>query len=597
MSNDQQGISAKLRFMDPQTLRQYGEMHKTNPYIFPLVFQESQNRQRLETNQQMQMAGQQQPKVNEQALAQMAPQQLPEDQGIATLAAPNMQQMADGGIAGYDDADFVSRSEPVVMMAGGGVARYNGAQGSAVSLNAIESKYQKELQEVNTGARVQYSPDVQEYVNLRAQTSPDSTPVQVNPIPNAPPQASARPPLGSGLSSLLYSNITPKERARFDKLQAEKQATALKTPFEQERTANMAEIAKGSTYTPEAYSVTKPAPLFADAQRSQALVPSADKTLKDDTERKDTGRKDTKRKDERKDPSAKLPGISDLTTLRQQILDKQDYKDPAASGLLELEATERANAAAERQAVVSDAEKFKDAYKGREGRLAEREADIGKQRTQNTGLALLNAGLAIMSTPGGLATAIGKGAQVGTAQFAAGLDKIRSAQERLGDARDRLEDMKLNREENTAKEIRAAERNYRDVAVNAQKRTIDGIRMAADVNEKRATDIYSKTVDMAKTMYEQGEANKRSAAGNRNNQLEMLQALQADPKLMATYRTMQGKNEDVMGQYNDFLKANPALAMDPKAAFTQFLMTKSAFAQLGASPVTEKAAGPVRKQP
>jgi hypothetical protein len=209
----------------------------------------------------------------------------------------------------------------------------------------------------------------------------------------------------------------------------------------------------------------------------------------------------------------------------------------------------------------------------------------------------LNAGLAIMSTPGGLATAIGKGAQVGTAQFAAGLDKIRSAQERLGDARDRLEDMKLNREENTAKEIRAAERNYRDVAVNAQKRTIDGIRMAADVNEKRATDIYSKTVDMAKTMYEQGEANKRSAAGNRNNQLEMLQALQADPKLMATYRTMQGKNEDVMGQYNDFLKANPALAMDPKAAFTQFLMTKSAFAQLGASPVTEKAAGPVRKQP
>jgi hypothetical protein len=50
-------------------------------------------------------------------------------------------------------------------------------------------------------------------------------------------------------------------------------------------------------------------------------------------------------------------------------------------------------------------------------------------------------------------------------------------------------------------------------------------------------------------------------------------------------------------QYNDFLKANPALAMDPKAAFTQFLMTKSAFAQLGASPVTEKAAGPVRKQP
>jgi hypothetical protein len=126
---------------------------------------------------------------------------------------------------------------------------------------------------------------------------------------------------------------------------------------------------------------------------------------------------------------------------------------------------------------------------------------------------LLNAGLAIMSTPGGLATAIGKGAQVGTAQFASGLDKIRSAQERLGDARDRLDDLKLNREESTAKEIRAAENNYRRVSIDAQKRTIDGIRMAADVNEKRATDIYSKTVDMTKTIYEQQQANARSAAG------------------------------------------------------------------------------------
>jgi hypothetical protein len=282
MSNDQRDVSSALRFMDPQTLREYGNMHKSNPYIFPLVFQESQNRQKLYMNQQMQMAGQPQPKVVDQALAQMAPQPLPEDVGIGALPAPNMTMAAEGGIMGYegyDEGPSDFGQGPVMMMAGGGVARYNGAQGSAVSLNAIESKYQKELQEINTGARVQYSPDVQEYVNARAQTSPDSTPVQVNPIPNAPPQAPARPPLGSSLSSSLYSNITPKERARFDALQAAKQKNALKTPFEQERTANMAEIAKGSTYTPEAYSVTKTAPLFSDAQRSQALVPSA-KNLK-----------------------------------------------------------------------------------------------------------------------------------------------------------------------------------------------------------------------------------------------------------------------------------------------------------------------------
>jgi hypothetical protein len=311
----------------------------------------------------------------------------------------------------------------------------------------------------------------------------------------------------------------------------------------------------------------------------------------------DTGRKGPAVASTDKAPAAKLPGTADLATLYQDILGKQNYQDPAAAGLLELEARERAAAAAERQAIERDAERFKDAYKGRETRLAEREADIGKQKGTNTGLAFLNAGLAIMSTPGGLATAIGKGAQVGTAQFAAGLDKIRSAQERLGEARDRLDDLKLNREETTAKELRAAENNYRRVSIDAQKRTIDGVRQAAGVNEARAKEIYGKTVDMTKTVYEQEQANRRAASANRNNQLELLQAVQSDPKLAAAYRAMHGKGEDVMGQYNDFLKANPTLAMDHQQAMTQFLMSKSVVSQLGAPTVTDKAAGPVRKQP
>jgi hypothetical protein len=212
-------------------------------------------------------------------------------------------------------------------------------------------------------------------------------------------------------------------------------------------------------------------------------------------------------------------------------------------------------------------------------------------------LAFLNAGLAIMSTPGGLASAIGKGAQVGTAQFAAGLDKIRSAQERLGEARDRLDDLKLNREETTAKEIRDAEDNYRRVSVDAQKRSIDGVRMAAGVNETRAKNIYDKTMDFSKTVYEQDQANKRAAGQNRNQQLEVLRAVTADPQLAAAYRAMHGKGVDVMDQYNEFLKANPALAMDPKAAMTQFLTSKTVFSQLGGGAVTDKPLQKVRTQP
>jgi hypothetical protein len=189
-------------------------------------------------------------------------------------------------------------------------------------------------------------------------------------------------------------------------------------------------------------------------------------------------------------------GLDDLSKLFEDIQKKQDYKDPAAAQLKALEKKELTAAEEAKAALLRDQAKFDDAYKGREKRLTDRESELGKQRDTNVGLAFLNAGLAIMSTPGGLATALGKGAQVGTAQFAAGLDKIRSAQERLDEARDKMEDLKLNRAEMSAKEIRAAEKDIRNVGIDAEKRAIDGIRTAADVNRKTAADLFKATVDV-----------------------------------------------------------------------------------------------------
>jgi hypothetical protein len=160
MAIDQRDITSQLRMMDDRALQQYAAMHKNDPYVFPLAFQESQNRQRVRMSGQTQMAGQEMPKVNDAALMAMAPQaapqQAPQGQGISNLPAPNMQRMADGGIAGYGDDeegmatggiagygdgddvprqngmamggmyDFAQRSEPVLRMSGGGVPRYQG---------------------------------------------------------------------------------------------------------------------------------------------------------------------------------------------------------------------------------------------------------------------------------------------------------------------------------------------------------------------------------------------------------------------------------------------------------------------------------------
>jgi hypothetical protein len=163
MAIDQRDITSQLRMMDDRVLQQYAAMHKSDPYIFPLAFQESQNRQKIRMSGQAQMGGQEMPKVNDAALMamtpQVAPQQAPQGQGISNLPAPNMQRMADGGIAGYGDDeegmaaggmagygdgddvprrtidgmaqggmyDFAQRSEPVVRMSGGGhIPRYQG---------------------------------------------------------------------------------------------------------------------------------------------------------------------------------------------------------------------------------------------------------------------------------------------------------------------------------------------------------------------------------------------------------------------------------------------------------------------------------------
>jgi hypothetical protein len=133
-------ITSTLRGMPDQQLQQYAMMHKGDPYILSLAVSESNQRKQMRTAAQGQGGGQQMPKVADSAIAGMTQQQLPENQGIAQIPTPNMQRMADGGIAGYEDDqegmatggmggmfNFAQQSEPVVRMAEGGhIPRYQG---------------------------------------------------------------------------------------------------------------------------------------------------------------------------------------------------------------------------------------------------------------------------------------------------------------------------------------------------------------------------------------------------------------------------------------------------------------------------------------
>jgi len=128
-------ITSQIAMLPDAALKQMAMMHKSDPYVLPLIISEDGRRKQMRQAAQAQMAGMPPPKVADAALAQMG--QLPEEQGIGQLPAPNMQRMADGGIAGYGDDgegmatggmggmfNFAQQSEPVVRMSGGGMPGY-----------------------------------------------------------------------------------------------------------------------------------------------------------------------------------------------------------------------------------------------------------------------------------------------------------------------------------------------------------------------------------------------------------------------------------------------------------------------------------------
>jgi len=85
-------------------LQQYVAQHKNDPNLVSLALFVS-NMSKAKPAVQ---ADANQPKVVDQAIAGMAPQQMmPEDQGIATLPAPNMQNMAGGGIVAFEEGGDV----------------------------------------------------------------------------------------------------------------------------------------------------------------------------------------------------------------------------------------------------------------------------------------------------------------------------------------------------------------------------------------------------------------------------------------------------------------------------------------------------------
>jgi hypothetical protein len=138
-------LTTMLAGMDARGRQAYAAQHRNDPAVVATAVHVNNIVKAAERSKAMQ-AGGPMPTVVDQNIAAMTPApapapaaqtQLPEDQGIAQIPTPNMQRMADGGIAGYEDDEegmatggmggmfnFAQKSEPVMRMSGGGMAPY-----------------------------------------------------------------------------------------------------------------------------------------------------------------------------------------------------------------------------------------------------------------------------------------------------------------------------------------------------------------------------------------------------------------------------------------------------------------------------------------
>jgi len=424
-------ITAQLAKMPDQALQQYAMMHKNDPYTVSLALSESNRRKQMRDAAQGQQGMAPQPKVVDQGIAGMAapaPQPMPEDVGIGALPAPNMQGMAGGGIVAFGDGGEVQRFQT------GGVPRV-GSHGLA-SIIPDKTGYEgmgilEFLQAFGTDMLNKLP--TEEKVRLQQN--------QAKKEAAAAPSMQAyrpRPTMEAGQETALYEKAGLMPSA----------PVVIPTP---DGTAPAASPVVPPVPAPGAVSAAGgPRPAPAPAAPRAPVVPDKDYL--------------TQLEDMRKKRGAVVDPYAEAT----KAITAEDIKG-REEGIAALKADQKAE--------------MESMFKGREERIGKREAELGKSKDTNTGMAFLEAGLAMMQARGPGLAGIAQGAGVGLKQYQSGIKDIRAAQEKLDDARDRMEELRQNRESMNKSEIRTEQKGIRDTVLAGKRDLLTGVKTATGVSD------------------------------------------------------------------------------------------------------------------
>ena len=503
MSIAPQSISTNLRKMSDQQLAQYAKMHANDPYIFPLAFQESQDRKSMRAEAMAKQSGQAQPPVVQQDLAQMMPQQtpqqvggqqvaqLPEDQGIGALPAQNMQGLAGGGITGENH--FAGGITPEQM------------RKIVSETNAQLPKPIEEMtpQEIDAWMR-QNSPNAKPYIQTSTLNF-DSTPT--GSLPRG--QVGANQQL-SAIGDYFGNSNTSSQRNPQPQVQ-----TQDTTPV---NASAYTEAGVPNNY-PQQASTEGLGSLFSNyEQKDQPYV----------------------YKPFQLGPAPAMgggmPSLSSISKMGKQIFDPNDYKPE----LMRLENETRLGLDSmqkERELAYANRPLL---GKKQEELLKAQEAKEGEKLDNLKTMSMLDAGLSMMAGKSPYAFVnIGEGGREGLKRYTEGIKEIDKAKDLRDQAYAHIDDMR-----------NAQIMNDQDRALDSRERAFSAVQQAAQHTQSGLMNLGIKSADinqhlLTTAMTEQG-ANTR-AAYSANTQRDIANANLAKPSEQMQLATMIGNGDPAKG--------------------------------------------------
>ena len=454
-------ITSTLAKLPDQALQQYAMMHKNDPYVMSLAVSESNRRKEMRAAQGAQGGTQEQPKVVDAAVAEMAPQAqpMPEDSGIGQLPAGDME-FAGGGILAFAAGDVIPGPANPDPRRGANYPQY-GRMPSPPMSDAERAEFERKKEMGGLGLAYEWLSSINERKDALdvARKEKAQVPQQTSEAADARRRFAKTDPRLNTPGSMPRGGPT----------------TETGTPDTTSMGADMA--SKIQQVAPVAPVAATAAPVEMDiAGKLAALKPF----YKDIDNTKAEG-------------IAAAQGKKEVGFANKNVTDEKKLQEEMG------------------------------AYgAGKEKRLKEREGKLEKDEKSNYGLAFLEAGLAMMGgeSPNAFAN-ISKGALQGMGGYKKGLASLNDRKDKLFDAYDALEDAQRSDKKDRFSRTKAAEAGV----VAAEGRLSDNMFKLAttegQTNAETARALATAGISAAGTEYQvQSQtaiSNAQIAAGDRRN--------------------------------------------------------------------------------